>query len=166
MTSEPLGPTSESAIPIDPAAHAAAALEIVREMRYVVLATSDAEGLPWASPVYYAHRGLDEFIWVSRPISTHSRNIDARAEIGLVVFDSRVAVGAGRGVYARATAEVVPDADVDAAVATFSERSVLDGAGEWDTARMAETGLRLYRATTTEVSLLPGGGPDFRVPIK
>lgn len=60
----------------------ALALKIVQHLRYVVLATADEAGRPWSSPVYFAHRGLDEFTWISRPGTTHSRNIAVRPEIG------------------------------------------------------------------------------------
>ena len=35
--------------------------------RYMVLATADAAGVPWASPVWYAPRGYSELFWVSDP---------------------------------------------------------------------------------------------------
>jgi len=50
-------------------------LAIIEASRYLVLATADAAGRPWSSPVYFAHIGLTEFFWVSSPDVTHSRNI-------------------------------------------------------------------------------------------
>lgn len=143
----------------------ALAEQIVGELRYVVLATADAAGVPWASPVYFAHRGLEELYWVSRPTSTHSTNIDARPEVGLVVFDSRIEVGAGRGVYARAVAEALDGDELEAALETYTRRSAIDGAGAWDEQRLAAAGFRLYRARTTVVSVLTGEGPDIRVDL-
>jgi hypothetical protein len=145
--------------------HRALALGIVEELRYVVLATADESGRPWSSPVYFARRALDEFTWISRPETTHSRNIAARPEVGLVVFDSRQPPGTGLGFYARAMAEVVPEDEVDEAIRPFSERSVGDGLGPYDGAGLEERGFRLYRARTVELTLLPGQGPDIRVPV-
>lgn len=139
--------------------------QIVTDLRYVVLATADAAGLPWASPVYFAHRGLEEFYWVSAPGSTHSHNISERPEVSLVAFDSRRAVGTGRGVYARGRAQPVPGSEIGAALDLYSLRSSADGAGDWDTERLGALGLHIYQAGTNEVSLLPGVGPDRRIPV-
>jgi nitroimidazol reductase NimA-like FMN-containing flavoprotein (pyridoxamine 5'-phosphate oxidase superfamily) len=81
--------------------------DIIDASRYLVLATADAAGRPWSTPVYFAHIGLAEFFWVSSPDVTHSRNIAARPEVGIVVFDSQAAIGAGQGVYMSAVAELL-----------------------------------------------------------
>src|SRR5205823_11986345 len=73
--------------------------DIVEASRYLVLATADAAGRPWSSPVYFAHIGFTEFFWVSSPDVTHSRNIAVRPEVGIVSFDSQAAIGTGQGVY-------------------------------------------------------------------
>src|SRR5947207_13807830 len=83
------------------------ARDIIGASRYLVLATADEAGRPWSSPVYFAHIGLAEFFWVSSPDVTHSRNIAVRPEVGIVVFDSHVAIGAGQGVYRSAVAELL-----------------------------------------------------------
>ena len=69
---------------------------IIEANLYMVLATADGTGRPWSSPVYFA-----EFFWVSSPGVTHSRNIAVRPEVGIAVFDSQVAIGAGQGLYIR-----------------------------------------------------------------
>jgi hypothetical protein len=40
--------------------------DIIEASRYLVLATADATGRPWSSPVYFAHIGLREFFWADR----------------------------------------------------------------------------------------------------
>jgi hypothetical protein len=42
------------------------AREIIDANRYMTLATADGEGRPWAAPVWYAHRGYTDFLWVSK----------------------------------------------------------------------------------------------------
>src|SRR3954452_16553290 len=46
---------------------AAAGREIIDSNLYMVLATADRSGQPWASPVYFAASGYRQFFWVSRP---------------------------------------------------------------------------------------------------
>ena len=49
--------------------------------KYMVLATADADGVPWATPVYFAPRDESRLYWVSSPDSRHSRNIAVRATV-------------------------------------------------------------------------------------
>jgi hypothetical protein len=76
-----------------------AAREIIDSNLYMTLATADAEGCPWASPVWFAHECYRDFLWVFRPEARHSRNVAARPELALVVFDSTVAPGDAADVY-------------------------------------------------------------------
>jgi nitroimidazol reductase NimA-like FMN-containing flavoprotein (pyridoxamine 5'-phosphate oxidase superfamily) len=46
---------------------------LIEASRYLVLATADATGRPWSSPVYFGHIDVAEFSWVSSPDVTHSR---------------------------------------------------------------------------------------------
>src|SRR5215475_3761745 len=80
---------------------------IIAGHRYLVLATADAAGRPWRSPVYFANIGFSECFWVSSPDVTHSRNIAVRPVVGIVVFDSHMPIGTGQGVYMSAAAELL-----------------------------------------------------------
>jgi uncharacterized protein YndB with AHSA1/START domain len=143
----------------------AIARRIISTSLYMVLATADEEGRPWASPVYYAPHNYDEFFWVSSPGATHSRNISARPELGIVVFDSTVPIGTGQGVYMSASAEMVGGPDVARAIDVFSRRSLEHGGVAWTSDDVKEGGaIRLYRATAHEYSVLAKDGrPDHRV---
>ena len=143
------------------------ARSILAGNRYMVLATADASGTPWASPVWFAVAGHREFYWVSSPEATHSRNIAARPEVGLVVFDSSVPTGAGQAVYMPARAEVVGPDTVERGVAVFNERSAAEGGWIIAPGDVAEGApFRLYRAIASAHSMLAKDGtPDHRVPI-
>ena len=60
---------------------AAVARGIIDGNRYMVLGTSDADGRPWVSPVYYATSGYAELYWVSSPEANHSRFRRPRCDI-------------------------------------------------------------------------------------
>ena len=45
---------------------------IIDANRYMTLATADAAGRPWPTPVYFAPVAYRELIWVSRPEARHS----------------------------------------------------------------------------------------------
>ena len=109
--------------------------DIIEASRYLVLATADASGRPWSSPVYFAHIGFAEFYWVSSPEVTHSGNIAVRPEVGIVIFDSQVAIGAGQGVYMSAAATLLEGDEAARGIEAFSRpfggprRSGLDERG-------------------------------------
>ena len=129
----------------------------------MTLATADADGRPWVSPVWFACDDPRTFWWVSLPDAVHSRNIAARPDVAIVVFDTGVAVGSAQAVYARATAAQVDDPD---GLGVFSRASVAAGLSAWSMDDVTTAGgLRLYRAVATEVSVLDattGHGRDER----
>jgi nitroimidazol reductase NimA-like FMN-containing flavoprotein (pyridoxamine 5'-phosphate oxidase superfamily) len=150
---------------------AGAAAQTVRDVieanRYLVLATADAAGRPWGSPVYFAHIGFTEFFWVSSPDVTHSRNIAVRPEVGIVIFDAQAAIGTGQGVYMSGVAKLLEEGETARGIEVFSRRSKSHGGHEWtsDDVRPG-AGLRLYRATTDSHSILAKDGqPDHRIPV-
>lgn len=53
-------------------AHARA---IIGANRYLVLGTTDPDGHPWASPVYFAADGDRTFYWLSATDAEHSRHL-------------------------------------------------------------------------------------------
>lgn len=135
--------------------HADTARAIVDTNRFMTLATADGDGRPWASPVWYAHRAYTDFVWVSKPGALHSRNLAARPEVGIVIFDSTVVPGEAEAVYVEASAREVNDAERDEAVAVFSRRSQADGLAEWTVADVtAPARHRLYRATALRQFIL------------
>ena len=104
---------------------------IIDSNQYMTLGTADEAGRPWVSPVWYASADYREFFWVSSPEATHSRNLAARPEVSIVIFDSHATVGSGQGVYVSAVAEELTGPDLDRGIAVFSRRSESHGAGEW-----------------------------------
>ena len=143
---------------------AAIARAIVDSNRYMTLGTADAGGLPWVSPVWYAPEGYSEFFWVSAPEARHSRNLAARPQIAIVIFDSGAPVGTGQGVYMRAIAEQVAEPELERGIEVFSRRSQEQGARAWtlDDVRPPAPH-RLYRATASEHAVL--GPRDVRLPV-
>jgi uncharacterized protein YhbP (UPF0306 family) len=140
------------------------ARSIIDSNLYMTLATVDEAGRPWASPVYYAPAEYREFHWVSAPDARHSRNLAARPEVGIVIFDSRAPINTGQGVYLSAFAEQLTGDELDRGIKIFSRRSQEHGAGEWTPADVAPPArLRLYRATASEVFVL--GARDERIPV-
>jgi pyridoxine/pyridoxamine 5'-phosphate oxidase len=124
---------------------------IVDANAYMTLATADADGRPRVTTVWFAPVDYREFLWVSDPGTTHSRNIAVRPEVSIVIFDSRQPIGRGEGVYLDARVEFVADAELDAALATFSQRTTAQGGRVWTRADVeAPARRRLYRAVVSQ----------------
>ena len=135
---------------------------------YVVLATADGDGGPWASPVWFAMEEPSTLFWVSYPGARHSRNIETRPQIAMVVFDSSVRPLAGQAVYMSAYAEQVTDPpEVTHGADVFSRESIRQGLTALSPAEVTGSArLRLYRARVEGHWILDPDSPhDVRTQV-
>jgi pyridoxine/pyridoxamine 5'-phosphate oxidase len=140
------------------------ARRIIDSHAYMTLATADADGRPWASPVWFAHDGHSRFIWVSKPEARHSRNLAVRPDAGIVFFDSTPRQGTPEAVYVEARAEQVAKDDEERLIEVFSRRSESMGEPAWTVEDVRPPALlRLYRAIAAEVFVL--GEKDERIAV-
>ena len=134
---------------------------IIDANRFMTLATADGDGVPWASPVWYAPSDDRAFFWVSRPAATHSRNLAQRPQVAIVIFDSH-RPGGWNAVYLSAVAEELTD--VDEGIEIFSRRSQAQGMPAWTREDVLPPARhRLYRATVSELFVLDPH--DQRLPV-
>ena len=146
----------------DPAAVARAVIE---SNHYMTLATADGKGRPWASPVWFAHAAGREFIWISRPDARHSRNLVARPELAIVIFDSTASPRRRQAVYVEAVAQQLSGGERDERVDVYSSRSVAAGLEPLAVSEVtAPAELRLYCATASQLFVLDEA-VDRRIPV-
>ena len=134
----------------------------------MVLGTADEGGRPWVSPVYFAARDYVEFYWVSLPDAQHSRNLGARPEVSIVVFDSGVPIGTGQGVYMSARAEELSGEGLEHGIEVFARRSGEHGGRPWSADDVRPPAPhRLYRASVERHWMLDKGARpgDRRTPV-
>jgi hypothetical protein len=134
---------------------------------YAVLATADADGTPWATPVWLAHDGLDRLYWLSWPGSRHSQLIEARPVIALTVFDSHAVPNEGTAFYATAQARRCPDERLDGGLRILNRRLEAYGIGGFTRERITGAArLRLYGAEITDAWVLDQDAEvDQRAPV-
>ena len=138
--------------------------------RFMVLGTADPSGRPRVSPVWFSLVDHHVAYWLSSPSAHHSRNIEERPEVSIVVFDSSLDPHTGQAVYLEATAGRVPDDELPAAcVEAF--REVADELS-YTPESLRDEPFVLYRArvTASDVHVRgrdvgDGSGPDQRVPV-
>jgi nitroimidazol reductase NimA-like FMN-containing flavoprotein (pyridoxamine 5'-phosphate oxidase superfamily) len=137
------------------------ARKIIDHNRYMILATSDVEGEPWASPVFYATDRYDDLFWISSPDATHSRNLMTRPSVAITILDTTVPVGEGQAVYIRAHAEKLnPPRDAEAL--EFYPGAPSRGGRPLRAQQVRDASpFRIYRARAIEHSILcpRGFGP-------
>jgi len=144
---------------------------LLAQHRYVVLGTADGEGRPWATPVFYAPDGEHRIVWVSAPGSRHSRNIAARPEVAITVFDTNAPIGGAEALYLEATAGPLAGDAHTAAVALLNSR--LRTGHQLGPDDLEPVGpLRAYQATIASHFVLVRGGDtrfdnvtDARLPV-
>jgi hypothetical protein len=129
------------------------AAAILAATDYMTLATADADGVPWITPVWFAPDGEHALLWLSRPEARHSRNLLAQPRVAVTVFDSRVPSERAAAVYFEAVAGPADDG-----LETYSAYSETHGRGPWTAADLGP--LVLYRAEISARWLLPAGARD------
>jgi hypothetical protein len=92
---------------------------------------------------------------MSQPSARHSRNIAARREIAIVIFDSTVSPHQRNAVYVEAAADLVAAAELADAVAVYAARSVARGLEPLAREEVSgDAPWRLYRARASTVYVL------------
>ncbi len=73
---------------------------IIESNNYMVIATADSEGNPWASALFYVHDKDYAFYFLSAIDSRHIKNIGGNSVASFVIFDSRQKIGQSDSVQA------------------------------------------------------------------
>ena len=142
---------------------------ILADNQYVVLATADSDGTPWATPVWYATDDNHHLYWISAPAARHSENISVRPDIAMVVFDSTVPPDTGQAVYMIGTARQIADHDdTPHGLEIFSRKSTHRGGRAFTIDHVTgEARNRLYCATVEQHYILDPDSPyDERTSVQ
>jgi nitroimidazol reductase NimA-like FMN-containing flavoprotein (pyridoxamine 5'-phosphate oxidase superfamily) len=107
------------------------ARKVIDSNSYMTLGTAGADGHPWVTPVWFASEGYEHFHWVSSPEARHSRNVAARPEVAITIFDSTVPVGGAQAVYMSGRAEELTDIDLEHGIEVFGRLSDADVGRRW-----------------------------------
>jgi hypothetical protein len=129
--------------------------DVIDSNHYMTLGTSEPDGRPRLSPVYFNHAGYRDFYWVSSPDAHHSLNIADRPDVAIVIYDSTAPVGQGKAVYLAAQALMVSEADLAEHCALAFADLRPGGTAFAPKELSGEADLRLYlaRATRHEVHI-------------
>jgi general stress protein 26 len=118
------------------------AKEIIAKINYVTIATITPTGLPWNSPVYFAHDDHYNFYWGTYKNSQKAQNLASNRHVFLVIYDSTVPSAEAEGVYIQATAhQITASKEIKAAY------ELLNFSDIWDFSAVSPDGpILLYKA--------------------
>lgn len=141
------------------------AQSLVDSIAYVTIGSINDDGTPWTSPVYFTADGLRDFYWTSSQTSQHSRNVEARPAVSLVVFDSTVPAYHGRALYGSAIAEIVDGDELAHGLQVYPGPEERGGSQLTLDDVTGESPYRLYRARATDVWVLCPREPRQPCPL-
>ena len=84
--------------------HILSATKILKEMKYMTIATVCEDGSAWNTPVAPNIKEDLTFTWGSNENSVHSQNIRKEKRVFIVIYDSHAEEGTGEGVYMKGEA--------------------------------------------------------------
>ncbi len=129
----------------------AQARQILAGTIYCSLSTCSPDGLPWASPVFFAYDSAWRLYWASAIAAQHSQNLKANGgRAAIAVYSTQPDEGQGQGLYLTGTAAVVEPEYVAPIIPLLTGRS---GQGHQRTPAdyLAPSLRRLYRFTPQQV---------------
>jgi nitroimidazol reductase NimA-like FMN-containing flavoprotein (pyridoxamine 5'-phosphate oxidase superfamily) len=138
------------------------ARRVIDANAYMALGTADDNGHPWVSPVWFATEDYVQFYWVSSPEARHSRNLEARGEIAIAIYDSSRAPGTAEAVYISGSAYEITGDDLERGIELYDRVSQRKIQRAWGLSDVQPPSLfRLYRATASEhFVLIRGRDPE------
>lgn len=149
--------------------------EIISRLCYITIATTNDDGTPWISPVYFNFDDECNLYWVSYKEAIHSRNVARTNKASISIYDSTVPVWEGDGVYLQCDVYELEDHDqiASAIEAYYGGRH---SPHEMDRKNVSDyindNPLRMYKAVPTEITtlsdgyLLDGYHVDKRIPAE
>lgn len=85
------------------------AVEIIKKVIYLNIASVCGDGRPWNTPVATAYDERLNFYWVSDKEGQHSKNIRNNENVFLTIYDSNAPEGTGEGVFMQGQAYELND---------------------------------------------------------
>lgn len=143
------------------------AWQIVDQNLYGTLATVTADGLPWVSPVRVVHDDQLRFYWFSDRMNQHSVNVRYLPRAAMVLFDSTVPEGQGRGLYLAGQVQELSDPQLISLARTIKKGEAGDPNDFLGPAVRRVYQLQPERIWTNDVEIRDGRFiRDFRVELR
>jgi uncharacterized protein YhbP (UPF0306 family) len=132
------------------------AKKLLKDNKYIVLATCDNDATPWANPVFYVYDDKYNFYFLSAIDSRHAKNIVENPKIGASIFNSQQRLGSSEGIQMEGTCAVVRRNELERVIKLYSDSlfptSKIKGAERYDPKDYDEPAeFRFFKLTPTKV---------------
>jgi len=97
-------------------------LALLAETSTLTLATSDPDGTPRATPLYFAASPESDLVFLSDPDTPHARNLAERPQTAAAAYPEAASWEDIRGVQMKGTASAVSGAEAEGALALYRGR--------------------------------------------
>ncbi len=104
--------------------HITSAVRILKNSKYMTLATICADGSPWNTPLAPTPSNDLVFRWGSNENSVHSQNVRREKRVFVVIYDSNAPEGTGEGVYMKGTAEELDEYEGTLKIYRFTPQQI------------------------------------------
>lgn len=95
---------------------------IIGQNNYMIIATADNKGRPWASVVFYAHDVEYNFYFLSTIEAQHAENIKENRNVALAIFNSTQRIGSVEEVQISGTASLVSGSELKRAILIYCNK--------------------------------------------
>lgn len=135
--------------------HERTTADVILVNRYLTMATADADGSSWASPLAYVVDGSGDLVYYSATDSRHSRDIAVRPVVACAIFDSSRPSDEADGVQLVGEVSEVGELELPVVMRLYFERSFPDAVVRARWLRpisdfMGDSPQRFYRIRITE----------------
>lgn len=97
--------------------------KLIETMQYLTLATVDAHGDPWITPLFYTFDSDYQFYWYSRHSAEHSLNLLHHPTVAISIYDQNMTDKNATGLYMKGIVQEVPPVDVEKVAELYVTRS-------------------------------------------
>ncbi len=104
--------------------HITSAINILKNIKYITIATVCADGSPWNTPMAPTFDKELNFRWGSDEHSVHSENIRNEKRVFIVIYDSTAPEGTGEGVYMKGEAVELDEYEGNLKIYTFKPHQI------------------------------------------
>lgn len=141
---------------------------IISSIFYMTIATTNSDGTPWISPVYFNYDDHCSLYWVSYKDAIHSRNVTENKKASISIYNSGAAIWEGNGVYLQCDIVVLESQDdIQRGIDIYhGGRHIPHGFDRKDVSDyVGDKPWRMYKAVPYDISTLKDGTEIDGYPI-
>ncbi len=127
--------------------------QLLEQMHYCILSTSDRSGTPWVTPLFYAYDKRWQLYWISTPESRHSQLLAKNPKAAAVIYSPPDAFKETSALYLTGTVHQCGADELEDVLALYFERT-MGGISSKPSDYLENSPCRFYRLATEKAFTL------------